>query len=97
MVFLLLVAVQILIFLQGASAGRLYINLQHRHPAHGLHQGVLASCTPANGARCRVSLYTVCFVAAFYVFFFSSRIATLIIMFLSLAALMGAFLRTKQI
>jgi hypothetical protein len=55
MAFLLLVAVQILIFLQGASAGRLYINLQHRHPAHGFRQGVLASCTPANGASCRVS------------------------------------------
>ena len=56
MVFLLLAAVRIAICSQGARAGHLYTSPQHCHRAHGLCQGVLAPCTPADGARCWVSV-----------------------------------------
>lgn len=42
-------------YLQGACVGCLHFGPQYCHPAHGLSQGVLASCAPADGTCCWVS------------------------------------------
>jgi hypothetical protein len=55
-IFLLLAAVRTSTCLQGACAGHLHTSPQHRHPAYGHRQGVLAPCALADGARCWVSV-----------------------------------------